>query len=96
MNKTYQRMGKSLKTLNKLGKKKHEHKTSLSSTSDFLDAFLFALREHLHNETLSKLKGKINRRMFDNVLQDEHIRLTKINGANIFDSILTKQTVCSK
>ena len=49
---------------------------------------------YLHNETLSKLKVQINRRMFDKVLQDKHIRSTKINGTNIFDSILTKQTVC--
>ena len=94
MNKTYHRNGKSLKALGKLGKKNHYHKPSLSSNSDFLDAFLFALRDHLHNETLSKLKGQINRRMFANALQDEHIRSTRMNGANIFDSILTKQTVC--
>ena len=93
MNKTYHKKGKSLKTLSKIGKKNNYHKTLLSN-SDFLDAFLFALRDHLHNETLSKLKGQINRKIFENALQDEHIRSSKINGANIFDSILTKQTVC--
>ena len=89
MNKTYRRNGKSLKILSKIGTKNNYHKT-LSSNSDFLDAFLFALRDHLHNETLSKLKSQINRKIFENSLHDEYIRSSKINGANIFDSILTK------
>jgi hypothetical protein len=94
MNKPYHKNGKSLKALSKINKKNCHNKTSLLSNSDFLDAFLFALRNHLHNETLSKLKGQINRKLFDNVSQNEHILSTKINGPNIFDSILTKQTVC--